>query len=134
MNRITVIKSKEQYQDYNRRLWELWENPRPENEDDRELLTLLIDVWEKAQRQYKDSDPVQLIRFLMESHNLDRSHMMEIMDINKATLSKVLNYKKGLSKNVIRRLSGHFKISQEAFNRPYDLRTGNRVANHSETA
>jgi HTH-type transcriptional regulator / antitoxin HigA len=34
-----------------------------------------------------------------------------------------LNYKKGLSKEVIRTLAAHFKLSQEAFNRPYKLRS-----------
>jgi len=32
-----------------------------------------------------------------------------------------LHYKKGLSKDVIRKLAAHFKVSQEAFNRPYAL-------------
>lgn len=66
-------------------------------------------------------DPVELIKFLMENHNLDRNRIMEILDINKATLSKILNYRKGLSKEVIRKLSAHFKMSQEAFNRPYPI-------------
>ena len=33
----------------------------------------------------------------------------------------MLNYKKGLSKQVIRKLADHFKVRQEAFNRPYKL-------------
>jgi len=33
----------------------------------------------------------------------------------------MLNYKKGLSKEAIRKLSAYFKVSQEAFNRPHKL-------------
>jgi HTH-type transcriptional regulator/antitoxin HigA len=47
--------------------------------------------------------------------------MMEILDINKGTLSKILSYKEGLSKEVIRKLADHFKVSQEAFNKPYPI-------------
>jgi HTH-type transcriptional regulator/antitoxin HigA len=34
----------------------------------------------------------------------------------------MLNYKKGLSKDTIRILSERFKLKQEAFNRPYELK------------
>ena len=34
----------------------------------------------------------------------------------------MLNYKKGLSKDTVRILSQKFKLKQEAFNRPYELR------------
>ncbi|MFN8332449.1 MAG: hypothetical protein U0T81_14735 [Saprospiraceae bacterium] len=34
----------------------------------------------------------------------------------------MLNYQKGFSKNTIRLLAEYFSITQEAFNRPYDLK------------
>jgi HTH-type transcriptional regulator/antitoxin HigA len=37
-------------------------------------------------------------------------------------VSEILNYKKGFSKSIIRQLSTYFKVSQEAFNRPYALK------------
>lgn len=37
-------------------------------------------------------------------------------------VSEMLNYKKGLSKETIRILSDRFKLNQEAFNRPYELK------------
>jgi HTH-type transcriptional regulator/antitoxin HigA len=121
MNNYKVIKSKEQYIDYTNQLIKLWENPTDENEENRELLEVLIDRWESENLKHKDSDPVELIKFLMDNHNLKREHMMEILDISKGTLSKILSYKKGLSKTIIRKLSEKFKISQEAFNRPYPI-------------
>jgi HTH-type transcriptional regulator/antitoxin HigA len=47
--------------------------------------------------------------------------LVNILDISKGYVSDILNYKKGLSKDVIRNLAEHFKISQEAFNRQYKL-------------
>ena len=37
------------------------------------------------------------------------------------TVSKILNYHKGLSKETIRKLVDFFKVSQETFNRLYEL-------------
>lgn len=123
MSTFKVIKNKKQYEEYTATLQKLWENPTTQNEDDRELLEVLIDAWERENLKNEESDPIELIKFLMENHDLDRNQMMEILDISKGTLSKILNYKKGLSKEVIRRLASHFKMSQEAFNRPYPIKS-----------
>jgi HTH-type transcriptional regulator / antitoxin HigA len=123
MKVLKVIKTKEQYKAYSLRLKELWKNPTDVNEDERELIEVLIDVWERENAKTEERDPVQLIKFLMENHQLSRSDMLKILDVNKSTISKILGYKKGLSKNVIRKLADHFKISQEAFNKPYVIKS-----------
>lgn len=123
MNNYSVIKNKEQYRQYTAILKELWKNPTDENEDDRELIELIIEKWENDNLKHKDVNPVELIKFLMENHNMERSDMVKLLSISKGTLSKILGYKKGLSKTVIRKLSEHFKISQEAFNQPYIIKS-----------
>jgi HTH-type transcriptional regulator / antitoxin HigA len=45
-----------------------------------------------------------------------------MLGISKGLVSNILNYKKGLSKESIRILANRFKVSQEAFNRPYVLK------------
>jgi HTH-type transcriptional regulator/antitoxin HigA len=57
----------------------------------------------------------------MEDHNMKAKDMVDILEISKGYVSDILNYKKGLSKDVIRKLADHFKLSQEAFNRSYKL-------------
>ncbi len=48
---------------------------------------------------------------------------MKIMCINsRGHLYEILNYRKGLSKEVIRNLAAYFKVSQEAFNQRYSLK------------
>jgi HTH-type transcriptional regulator/antitoxin HigA len=46
-----------------------------------------------------------------------------LLGISKSYVSEILNYKKGFSKSVIRLLSTYFKVSQEAFNRSYALKS-----------
>jgi HTH-type transcriptional regulator/antitoxin HigA len=36
-------------------------------------------------------------------------------------LSDILHYRRGLSREVIRKLASRFKLSQELFNKPYKL-------------
>ncbi len=57
----------------------------------------------------------------MDEHNMKAKDIVDILDISKGYVSDILNYKKGLSKDVIRKLAEHFKLSQEAFNRPYKV-------------
>ena len=59
----------------------------------------------------------------MSEHGLKAKDMMSILGIGKSLVSEILNYKKGLSKEIIRKLSDYFTISQDAFNKPYKLTT-----------
>ncbi|MCX6307533.1 MAG: hypothetical protein NTY32_01450 [Bacteroidia bacterium] len=74
---------------------------------------------------FNELDPVQLLKALLNEHQLKAKDLVEILGITKGTISKILSYQKGFSKEVIRALSMYFKVSQEAFNRPYKLLTDN---------
>jgi HTH-type transcriptional regulator/antitoxin HigA len=118
----TVIKSKEQYYEYCDRLEELLKVNYGGYSDHIELLGLLIETWDKEHTTFQDIDPIQLLQSLMDDHNLKAVDIAEILDLSTGTVSKILNYKKGLSKESIRKLSDRFKVAQEAFNRPYNLK------------
>lgn len=89
--------------------------------DEIALLTLLIEKWDTEHNTFDELDPVQLLHSLMDEHNMKAKDLVELLDISKDYVSDILNHKKGLSKEVIRKLADRFKISQEAFNRPYKL-------------
>ncbi|MGB3075613.1 MAG: helix-turn-helix domain-containing protein [Chitinophagales bacterium] len=86
-----------------------------------ELLNLLIEKWDSEHNSFHDLDPVQLLKSLMEDHNIKPISLAELLGVSKGLVSDILNYKKGLSKDIIRKLSDTFKLSHEAFNRHYDL-------------
>jgi HTH-type transcriptional regulator / antitoxin HigA len=120
-----VIKSRQQYNRYCNTLEELLGKPKQTKEEDEEieLLTTLIEVWDKQHSQAKQLDPIQLLRSFIKEHKLRPLQIMQIMGIHsRGHLYEVLNYQKGLSKEVIRNLATYFKVSQEAFNRAYPLR------------
>jgi HTH-type transcriptional regulator/antitoxin HigA len=119
--KYSVIKGLEQYKKYCEILEELLLQDEKETIDEVELLTLLIEKWDNEHNTFKDSDPIELLKALMEEHDLKVKDMVDILALSKGTISKMLNYHKGLSKETIRILSDYFKINQEAFNRPYKL-------------
>ncbi len=118
-----IITSKNQYKEYCNALEQLvFSNAKDRNtKDEIALLTLLIEKWDAEHLSSTELDPVQLLRSFIKDHNLKPKDLVEILEVSKGYVSDILNYKKGLSKEVIRKLSAHFKVSQEAFNRPYKL-------------
>ena len=120
--KFTIIKTTEQYNLYCKTLEGHVGQDNSDLQDEIELLTLLIEKWDEEHNTFDDSDPIELLKALMDDHRLKAKDLVEIIQLSKGTVSKVLNYQKGLSKNTIRRLSDYFKVSQGAFNRPYELK------------
>ncbi|MBT3302644.1 MAG: transcriptional regulator [Bacteroidetes bacterium] len=130
--KFTIIKSQDQYDKYCEMLENLLVNDDKKYFDEIELLTLLIEKWDSEQNTFNDMDPIELLKFLMSEHNLKAKDLVDILKLSKGTISKILNFNKGLSKDTIRRLSHYFKVSQEAFNRPYKLK--NELNRHFRNA
>jgi HTH-type transcriptional regulator/antitoxin HigA len=118
----TVIKNKTQYKTYCKKLLALTEQNSDAVQDEIELLTLLIEKWDKEHSSVPDPDPVALLHLLMAEHQLKAKDLVSLLDVSKGLVSDILNYRKGLSKENIRKLAQHFRLSQEAFNRPYALK------------
>ncbi len=118
-----VIKSKRQYKEYSNILENLIFSGSKgrDTKDEIALLTLLIEKWDEKHNTFAEVDPIRLLHSLMDDHNMKAKDLVELLEVSKGYISDILNYKKGLSKEVIRKLAGHFKIFQEAFNRPYIL-------------
>jgi HTH-type transcriptional regulator/antitoxin HigA len=124
-----VISSNTQYKEYSKILEKLvFDEFKSKNlNDEIALLTLLIEKWDNDHNNFNDLDPVKLLQSFMESHQLKAKDLVDMLGVSKSYVSEILNYRKGFSKVVIRKLAAHFKVSQEAFNRPYvlkDLPTG----------
>ena len=120
-----IIKTEKQYKEYTDKLENLVFSPHKtkETKDEIDLLTLLIEKWDAEHNSFDELDPIELLNSLMNDHNIKPIELADLLDISKGYISDILHYKKGLSKDVIRKLSQHFKVSQEAFNRPYELIT-----------
>jgi HTH-type transcriptional regulator / antitoxin HigA len=120
--KYTLIKNRDQYNRYCNQLETLVvQEMGPALQDEIDLLTLLIEKYDEENNSFKETDPIALLRSFMQDHRLKAHDMTDILGISKGYVSDILNYKKGLSKEVIRKLATYFKVRQEAFNRPYKL-------------
>ena len=118
-----VIKTEKQYYDYCNMLEELvmLRKKNKQQHDTIELLTVLIEKWDNDHNTFGDADPIQLLKYLMTENKLKAVDLAGILGVSKSLVSDILNYRRGLSKEIIRKLADRFKLSQEAFNKPYKL-------------
>ncbi|SDE01483.1 HTH-type transcriptional regulator / antitoxin HigA [Mucilaginibacter pineti] len=121
--KYTIIKKRDQYDEYCRNLEALLGSEVDAYvQDEIDLLTLLIETYDEAHSAFTALDPIALLRSFMAEHHLKPQQLVDLLGVSKGYISDILNYKKGLSKEVIRKLATHFKVRQEAFNRPYKLK------------
>lgn len=120
-----VIKSETQYDKYCMVLEELLDRSSKSKliNDEIELITLLIEKWDEENNPFDDADPVEILKSLMKDHKIKSVELASLLEVSEGLVSDILNYKKGFSKETIRILATRFKLSQEAFNRPYKLVT-----------
>jgi HTH-type transcriptional regulator/antitoxin HigA len=121
--KYTVIKSESHYNNYCKALEDLLESNEnsKDSRDEIELLTLLIEKWDTEHSTLSEVNPIVLLHSLMNDLHLKAKDLVTILGVSKGLVSDILNYKKELSKEIVRMLVAYFKVSQEAFNRPYKL-------------
>ena len=122
--KYTIIKSRQQYNEYCKILENLLfqKSKSLRIRDEIDMLTLLIENWDQEHGQFKDLDPISLLKSFMDAHHVKAVALSAMLGISRGYMSDILHYKKGLSKDVIRKLSMLFKVRQDAFNRAYDLK------------
>jgi HTH-type transcriptional regulator / antitoxin HigA len=118
-----VIKTQEQYFEYCRELERLDDSGEAEGkyQDEAELLMVLIEAYDNEHSTLTEYDPVEMLQGLMADHKMKAKDLAELLNVSKGYVSEILHYKKGMSKEVIRKLAERFAMRQEAFNRPYKL-------------
>jgi HTH-type transcriptional regulator/antitoxin HigA len=119
-----VIKTKPQYKLYCDMLEELVFNNKKTKEmkEKIELLTLLIEKWDNEHNTLSSLDPVELLEYLMKENKISQIELAKFLGVSKSLVSEILSYKKGMSKEIIRKLASKFKLSQEAFNKEYKFK------------
>ena len=118
-----IIKTDTQYYKYCDMLEELIDSNKKTKtiKEEVELLTFLIEKYDAENNTFSEINPIELLKSLMKEHKLKSIDLANLLGVSAGLISDILNYKKGLSKETIRVLSNHFKLNQEAFNRPYKL-------------
>lgn len=121
MERIRVLKTDEDHTWALERLEEIFDAPSgtPEG-DESELLALLIEKYEEEHFPIPDPDPIEAIKYMMEQSNMKQAELAKIIG-NKGNVSKVLNKKRKLSLEMIRKLHESLKIPYSVLMKEYPI-------------
>jgi HTH-type transcriptional regulator/antitoxin HigA len=79
-----------------------------------ELLRLLIEDFEEKAYALEPASPVEILRELMDANNLKQKDLVDVFG-TPSIVSEVLNGKRGLTIEHIKKLSGRFHVSPEVF-------------------
>ncbi len=77
------------------------------------ILGTLVNEYEKAHFPIEDVSPIELLKYLMEEHDLTQSELPEIG--NQAKVSEILRGKRSLNTRQIQALSNRFNVSPALF-------------------
>jgi HTH-type transcriptional regulator/antitoxin HigA len=96
----------------------LWGAKGGTREGDRlDVLVTLIEAYEKEHYSFDPPDPIEAIRFRMEQMGLTRRDLEPFIG-SRARVAEIMNRKRGLSIDMIRRLNEGLGISGDILIRP----------------
>ena len=112
--KLKLIKNDKQLNEALERINQLWgaKINTPER-DELEVLSLLIEKYEEEHYPIPASDPIEAIKFLMEQNDLTRKDLQPFIG-SMGRVSEILNRKRDLSLNMIKRLHDGLNIPYES--------------------
>ena len=118
MKELKPIKTKADYEASLAEMERLWGARSGTPEGNRlDILATLIDVYESDHYPMDPPDPIEAIKFRMEQQGLTRKDLSEILG-SRTRVAEILNRRRGLSINMIRRLHEQLGISLEVLIQP----------------
>ncbi len=114
-----VIKSEKDYQIALKRLEEIFDSKKgSKNGDELELLSLLIDNYENEKFPIDLPDPIAAIKFRMEQLGYNQKDLSQVIGL-KSRVSEILNKKRKLTLDMIRKLHEVLGIPTEVLVKEY---------------
>ena len=111
---INIIKTDEEYEKALARIEQIMDaEPNTPEGDELELLSLLVEKYEKATYPLPEADPIDVIQYYMDQRGLKAKDLVGIIG-DKAIVSKIMNRERKLNLKMVRNLHQKVKI-------PYSL-------------
>ena len=123
---LKTIKTKESYQKSIKRVEDLIDIDPPDDSpeaDELEVLSILIEDYERRRFIFDKPDPISAIKFIMDQNNLKQKDLVEIFG-TKSRVSEVLTGKRQLNLKMITSLHNAFGI-------PYEILIGDKSSSKS---
>jgi len=111
---INIIKTDEDYEIAIQRIKQIMDaEPNTPEGDELELISLLVEKYEKGKYPLPVADPIDVIQYYMEQRGLKAKDLIGIIG-DKAIVSKIMNRERKLNLKMVRNLHQKVKI-------PYNL-------------
>jgi HTH-type transcriptional regulator/antitoxin HigA len=118
MKALKPIRNEADYEAALTEIERLWGVRAGTAEGDRlDILATLVDVYENEHYPMDPPDPIEAIKFRMEQQGLTRKDLEGVLG-SRTRVAEVLNRRRGLSMNMIRRLHEKLGIPAEVLIRP----------------
>ncbi len=123
----SIIKTEQQYEEYLELLNEVFDaKPGTPEGDKAEHLTLLLTSYEQKKfpidfSELNNLDPIERIKLTMENKGLKANDLVKKGVFDKTTASLILNKKRALTLEMIRKLSSILKLSMDVLGKEYKL-------------
>jgi|SRR6185437_862732 HTH-type transcriptional regulator/antitoxin HigA len=118
MSEVKPIRTEAAYEAAMAEMARLWGAKLGTPKGDRlDVLATLVDAYESEHHPVDPPDPIEAIKFRMEQQGLTRKDLEGILG-TRTRVAEVLNRRRGLSINMIRRLHDKLGISAEVLIRP----------------
>lgn len=111
---VKALKTEDDYNRALKRLEEIFHAPvdTPEG-DEAEVLSILIEKYEEVHYPIEAPDPIEAILFRMEQMDMNQQDLAEVIGY-KSRVSEILNRKRKLNINMIRKLHDKLNIPYES--------------------
>lgn len=117
--KLKLIKTDKDYEQALARLEVIFDAKKGSKEgDELEILSLLIEKYEEQHFPIEMPDPVEAIKFRMEQMDYTQNDLAEVIG-QKSHASEILNRKRKLSLDMIRKLSSKLHIPSEVLIQAY---------------
>jgi len=117
--RILPIRTEKDYEKTLERLEEIFDSKRGSKEgDELEILSILIDQYEKENFPIGLPDPIEAIKFRMDQMGIKQKDLVEYLGF-KSRVSEIMNKKRKLTLDMIRSLNRNLNIPTEVLVQEY---------------
>lgn len=118
---LKPIKTSKQHKEYLTRAYELMQKdikPNTIESDELEVISILIEQYEKEKHPIDPPSPIEAILFRLDQMGMKKSELKSILG-SRSRVSEILSGKRSLSLNMIRKLHEQFGISADILIREY---------------
>lgn len=123
---LKPIKSKEEHEKYLERAYDLMQldlAPNSIESDELEVLSILIEAYEKSNFPIEAPHPIEAILFRLDQMGMKKSELSKLLG-SRSRASEILKGKRKLSIGMIRKLNDQLGISAEVLIQDYEVSAG----------